>query len=171
MMCRYRRRFIAALAAAIAIVCVGFLPAAAAPVSVTKVLMFIEENHSLAEMKAGMPYLYSQATTYGYATNYTAIRHPSLPNYLAIAGGSTRRLEPGRPRPGKAHETYRHECVLYAGTGGFLDALVPFVRDGLARQEPRRTHHHNRVSTRTGTAISGGSSGQLRRRRCPPAGR
>jgi hypothetical protein len=25
--------------------------------------------------------LYSQATTYGYATNYTAIRHPSLPNY------------------------------------------------------------------------------------------
>ena len=36
----------------------------------------------------------------------------------------------------RAHETYRHECVLYAGTGGFLDAVVPFVRDGLARQEP-----------------------------------
>ena len=50
--------------------------------------------------------------------------------------GQVRRLEPGRPRPGKAHETYRHECVLYAGTGGFLDAAVPFVRDGLARQEP-----------------------------------
>jgi MEDS: MEthanogen/methylotroph, DcmR Sensory domain/Protein of unknown function (DUF1059) len=50
--------------------------------------------------------------------------------------GNVRRLGPGRPRPGKAHETYRHECVLYAGTGGFLDALVPFVRDGLARQEP-----------------------------------
>ncbi len=50
--------------------------------------------------------------------------------------GNVRRLEPGRPRPGKAHETYRHECVLYAGTDGFLDAAVPFVRDGLARQEP-----------------------------------
>jgi hypothetical protein len=50
--------------------------------------------------------------------------------------GNVRRLEPGRPRPGRAHETYRHECVLYTGTGGFLDALVPFVRDGLARQEP-----------------------------------
>jgi hypothetical protein len=36
----------------------------------------------------------------------------------------------------RAHETYRHECVLYAGTGGFLDAMVPFVRDGLARQQP-----------------------------------
>lgn len=57
--------------------------------NVTKVLAIIEENHSLAQMQAGMPYLYSQAQKYGYATNYTAIRHPSLPNYLAIAGGST----------------------------------------------------------------------------------
>jgi acid phosphatase len=88
-MYRYRHRFVPALAAAITITCIGFTPAAAAPVSVTKVLVFVEENHSLAEMKAGMPYLYSQATTYGYATNYAAIRHPSLPNYLAIAGAST----------------------------------------------------------------------------------
>jgi hypothetical protein len=36
-----------------------------------------------------MPYLAAQALQYGYATNYTAIRHPSLPNYLALAGGST----------------------------------------------------------------------------------
>ncbi len=39
-------------------------------------------------------------------------------------------------RSSKAHNTYRHECLLYAGTGGFLDAVVPFVRDGLALQEP-----------------------------------
>jgi len=31
---------------------------------------------------------------------------------------------------------YRHECVFYGGTGGFLDAALPFVRDGLARREP-----------------------------------
>lgn len=60
----------------------------AAP-TVTKVLVFIEENHSLAQMEAGMPYTYGLAKQYGYATNYTAITHPSLPNYLAIAGGST----------------------------------------------------------------------------------
>jgi hypothetical protein len=41
----------------------------------------------------------------------------------------------GRLRPSEAHDTYRHECLLYAGTDGFLDAVVPFVRDGLARQE------------------------------------
>jgi hypothetical protein len=66
-------------------------PARAAPSagSVTKVLVFIEENHSLAQMKAGMPYLYSQAVKYGYATNYRALTHPSLPNYLGIATGDT----------------------------------------------------------------------------------
>ena len=56
---------------------------------VTKVLIVIEENHSYAQMRAGMPYTFSLAQQYGYATQYTAISHPSLPNYLAIAGGST----------------------------------------------------------------------------------
>ena len=56
---------------------------------VTKVLTIVEENHSLEQMKAGMPYLYSLAQRFSYANNYIAIRHPSLPNYLAIAGGDT----------------------------------------------------------------------------------
>jgi phosphatidylinositol-3-phosphatase len=61
----------------------------AAGSAVTKLLVFVEENHSLDEMKTGMPYTFSLAQKYGYATAYDAIRHPSLPNYLAIAGGST----------------------------------------------------------------------------------
>jgi len=59
------------------------------PPTVTKVLTFVEENHSLAEMQVGMPYTYGLAQQYGYATNWSAITHPSLPNYLAMAGGST----------------------------------------------------------------------------------
>jgi acid phosphatase len=55
----------------------------------TKVLVVVEENHSYQQMKDGMPYLFSLSTKYGYATHFTAIRHPSEPNYLAIAGGST----------------------------------------------------------------------------------
>ncbi len=61
---------------------------AAAP-KVTKLLVFVEENHSLAQMKKGMPYTFGLAKKYGYATRYRAITHPSLPNYLAIAGGKT----------------------------------------------------------------------------------
>ncbi|MDQ1526726.1 MAG: hypothetical protein QOG18_1339 [Microbacteriaceae bacterium] len=57
--------------------------------TVTKVLVFVEENHSLAEMKTGMPYTFGLATEFGYATHYTAIGHPSLPNYVAITGGKT----------------------------------------------------------------------------------
>jgi acid phosphatase len=56
---------------------------------VTKLLTVVVENHSLSQMTAGMPYLDSLAQRFAYASNYTAIRHPSLPNYLAIVGGST----------------------------------------------------------------------------------
>ncbi|GAB3856089.1 hypothetical protein GCM10028801_12710 [Nocardioides maradonensis] len=56
---------------------------------VTKVLVFVVENHSMSQMRAGMPWVYDQALTYGHTTDYHAIRHPSLPNYLSIAGGST----------------------------------------------------------------------------------
>jgi hypothetical protein len=63
---------------------------APAPTSVvTKALVIFVENHSFSQMQSGMPYLNSLATTYGYATNYQALTHPSLPNYLAVAGGST----------------------------------------------------------------------------------
>ena len=59
------------------------------PVTVTKVLVFVEENHSLSQMKSGMPYAFGLAKKFGYATKYTAITHPSLPNYIAIARGQT----------------------------------------------------------------------------------
>ena len=56
---------------------------------VTKLVVLVVENHSLAQMRSGMPWTFRQAQRYGYARDYHAIRHPSLPNYLAIAGGST----------------------------------------------------------------------------------
>jgi acid phosphatase len=56
---------------------------------VSKLLVFVVENHSLSQMQAEMPYTVSLARRYGYATSYRALTHPSLANYLAIAGGST----------------------------------------------------------------------------------
>jgi acid phosphatase len=52
-------------------------------------VVFMVENHSLSEMRAGMPRTYAFARQHAYATDYRAIRHPSLPNYIAIAAGST----------------------------------------------------------------------------------
>ena len=56
---------------------------------IQKVLVVIEENHSYAQMRQGMPFLADLSERYGYATHWTALAHPSLPNYLGIAGGST----------------------------------------------------------------------------------
>ena len=64
-------------------------PSTGTSAGVSKVLVVIEENHSLRQMSSGMPYLFSLAERFGYATDYAAITHPSLPNYLAIVGGST----------------------------------------------------------------------------------
>ncbi|HWJ82519.1 MAG TPA: alkaline phosphatase family protein [Nocardioides sp.] len=63
--------------------------AAPARNAVSKILVFVVENHSFDQMRAEMPFTRSLAEHYGYAAHYTAITHPSLPNYLAIAGGST----------------------------------------------------------------------------------
>jgi hypothetical protein len=37
-----------------------------------------------------MPFLTSLGATYAHTTAYTAIQHPSLPNYFAVTSGSTR---------------------------------------------------------------------------------
>ena len=61
----------------------------AATTRTQKVLVVIEENHSYVQMKQGMPFLAGLSSKYGYATHWTALAHPSLPNYLGIAGGTT----------------------------------------------------------------------------------
>ena len=64
-------------------------PPASAATRPTKVLVVVEENHSQTQAVNDMPYLASLASTYGRTSAYRAVTHPSLPNYLAIAGGST----------------------------------------------------------------------------------
>lgn len=54
-----------------------------------KLLVIILENHSGAEAMHSMPNLRHWAHRFGQASDYHAVSHPSLPNYLAIWGGST----------------------------------------------------------------------------------
>ncbi len=86
MMRRYPATTVYLLLVALSLTFTGSAHSATSP---TKILTIVEENHSLAEMQAAMPYLNTLAETYSYANNYTAITYPSLPNYLAITGGST----------------------------------------------------------------------------------
>lgn len=55
------------------------------------VVVIVLENHSFESVIASSqaPYLNSFANSWGLATGYTGVSHPSLPNYLALIGGST----------------------------------------------------------------------------------
>ncbi len=55
----------------------------------TKVLLIVEENHTRAQMVAGMPYLTGLGNSHLTFTSYSAVSHPSLPNYLAMGFGDT----------------------------------------------------------------------------------
>jgi len=55
----------------------------------SKLLVVVLENHSAASATHDMPDLAAAAARYGRATASFALSHPSLPNYLSIAGGST----------------------------------------------------------------------------------
>ena len=56
------------------------------------VFIILMENRSEAQIIGDTnqaPYINQLAAEYGLATNYAAVSHPSLPNYLALTGGDT----------------------------------------------------------------------------------
>jgi len=67
------------------------LGSAASVPSFNHVFVVIMENHSYGQIigSSSAPYINGLAKSYGLATNYHAVSHPSLPNYLALTGGST----------------------------------------------------------------------------------
>lgn len=56
---------------------------------VRHVIVVVMENHSYSQIIGQAPYITALARRCGLATNYHAISHPSLPNYLALTSGST----------------------------------------------------------------------------------
>jgi phosphatidylinositol-3-phosphatase len=65
------------------------VPPGGTPTAITKVLTIVLENHGVAAVNRDMPRLVALARQYGRTSNDRAVTHPSLPNYLALAGGST----------------------------------------------------------------------------------
>jgi len=55
------------------------------------VVIIVEENKPATSIigNPGAPYLNSLAQTYAQADRYSAVTHPSLPNYLALTSGTT----------------------------------------------------------------------------------
>jgi hypothetical protein len=62
----------------------------AGPGGIKHIFYIMMENHAYDEIvgnTADAPYLNMLATTYGVASNYYGVTHPSLPNYLAAISG------------------------------------------------------------------------------------
>jgi len=57
----------------------------------THVFIIVMENHEYNEIigSSSAPYTNSLAKQYALATQYDAVTHPSLPNYLSLTGAST----------------------------------------------------------------------------------
>jgi len=59
--------------------------------SVTRVIVLVEENHESSQIvgSRSAPFLNSLVAAGTLLSSYYGIRHPSLPNYLALLGGDT----------------------------------------------------------------------------------
>ncbi|HKF78935.1 MAG TPA: alkaline phosphatase family protein [Candidatus Dormibacteraeota bacterium] len=88
----------AVLTGAVATVLVAATTAVAAPVSGSAaavprydhIFLIVEENHGFADVigNPAAPNLNHLAQTFGLATRYFGVSHPSEPNYVALMGGS-----------------------------------------------------------------------------------
>jgi phosphatidylinositol-3-phosphatase len=65
----------------------------------THVVVIVMENHSYSEIigSPDAPFINRLAKQCGLATNYHAISHPSLPNYIALTSGTTAGISDDAP--------------------------------------------------------------------------
>ena len=91
-----RLAMVASLSLAGAAVCAGATSAAAQPSAATvphlnHVFVIVEENNGFHDVigNPAAPNLNALARTFGLATDYFGVSHPSEPNYVGLLGGST----------------------------------------------------------------------------------
>ncbi len=130
-------------------------PRAQAP---SRVFLIVLENHEYDAVAGSpeAPYINGLAARGALATNYHAIAHPSLPNYLALLGGSTfgiaenctECVAPGSnlalqlSRAGIPWRAYMegmpHPCFRGAEAGDYVKRHDPFMYFPTIAAEPRR---------------------------------
>jgi len=114
---------------------------------VSHIAVVVMENHEYDEIigSRAAPYINRLARGYALSTQMYATTHPSLPNYLALSGGSTFGIDSdctdcsvaGRGIAGQltAHglswraymEDLPHPCFTGAGAGGYAKKHDPFA--------------------------------------------
>ena len=133
----------ALLLAALFAVCIPVATAGSSAARVPRlshVVVVLLENHERSDVFASgqMPTLQRYAHAYADLTNYTAVAHPSLPNYLALVAGSTEGITSdctscvaSGPTIGtsltRAHESWGGYAEGYPGSPLFAKKHMPFL--------------------------------------------
>ena len=164
-----RPRWIAAVAAAVLLIaaCGGSEPGRPLAVppapdlptaSSSHVALIVMENKEATEVlgSSSSPYVTRLARRYGVATRSYAIRHPSLPNYLALTSGSThgiasdctdchvaaRNIVDQLEAAGISWKAYMEDlprpCSGVATAGGYAKKHDPFMYYDDVARNPRR---------------------------------
>ena len=108
------------------------------------VWVVVLENHSTGQIlgNRNAPYLNLLARHHGLASRYFSIRHPSLPNYLALISGSTQGCRSDRCRPGYRGPTLARQLRNHGLTWrGYFQGLPHVGYVGEDRGQYIR--HHN----------------------------
>lgn len=156
----------------------GRLRVAAHP---SKILVVIEENHSRTQMMTQMPYLARLSRTYGYATNWHAIMHPSEPNYLAITGGSTFGVTNDQPpsvnetKVGSARSVFGQARAAGKSAGTFAQSMpkrCALKNHGnyAVRHNPRTFYSSERADCRVDNRSTARFAARARADRLPDVG-
>jgi phosphatidylinositol-3-phosphatase len=97
----------------------------ARPATYAHVIWIWMENHGYSDVigSSAAPYINSLATACGLATNYTAVTHPSLPNYIAATSGSTWGIADDNPP--SSHPLAGTSIFQQAGSAGSYEESMP----------------------------------------------
>ncbi len=120
-------------------------------------IVVIEENHSFEQIigSPAAPFLNRLATQGTLLTDYYAITHPSLPNYVALLSGRTPiennchgctftgpnlvdQLEAGHISWAAYFQGLPRPCSTVAGAGAYTEAVDPFMHAADIRHHPAR---------------------------------
>jgi hypothetical protein len=113
-------------------------PAAAR--GIDKVLVVVIENKGLSQMQRRATNLWALAQRYGYASDFRAITHPSLPNYISMAAGDRLGVKDDRgPREHKLTAPNVFTNTLRAG------GTAQTFADGMGSKSCRRDKHDEYV--------------------------
>lgn len=141
----------------------------------TRIFTIVMENKEYGSIigSSSAPYVNSLATQYALATNYTAVAHPSLPDYMAMTGGNTafttdcagcttsaRHIADQVYDSGRTWKAY-FEAMPSACTtvdsGRYLQRHNPFIHYDDVVNDPTRCRHHIVPLTQFSTDLAAGT--------------